>query len=95
MALSNGGWTKFSPRTTKLLIKMFDVSHSGEGGTTAAAAPATSVQLQILLLVYGCSSPPCHRLALSLPLVLMLMLMRHLCRSSYPFLPRPIGLQGV
>jgi hypothetical protein len=29
MALSNGGWTQFSPRTTRVLIKMFDADHSG------------------------------------------------------------------
>lgn len=28
-ALSNGGWTKFSPKTTRLLMKMFDLDRSG------------------------------------------------------------------
>jgi Ca2+-binding EF-hand superfamily protein len=31
-ALSNGGWTAFSPRTTRLLIKMFDSDHQGSPG---------------------------------------------------------------
>jgi Ca2+-binding EF-hand superfamily protein len=30
LALSNGGWTAFSPRTTKLLMRMFDTDRSGE-----------------------------------------------------------------
>jgi hypothetical protein len=30
LALSNGGWTPFSVKTTKMLIKMFDVDRSGE-----------------------------------------------------------------
>ena len=28
-ALSNGRWTKFSPKTTRLLMKMFDLDRSG------------------------------------------------------------------
>lgn len=29
VALSNGGWTTFSPRTTRVLIRMFDADRSG------------------------------------------------------------------
>ncbi len=28
-ALSHGGWTKFSPKTTRLLMKMFDADRTG------------------------------------------------------------------
>jgi Ca2+-binding EF-hand superfamily protein len=36
-ALSNGGWSKFSPRTTRLLIKMFDADKTGAGRRRGAA----------------------------------------------------------
>jgi peflin len=32
LALTNGGWTQFSPKTTRLLMRMYDANRSGQLG---------------------------------------------------------------